>query len=129
MFIRWKGRYAYLENRYTGEDGKVKSQSRYLGQNYLVALEKMLDSGEISKCQFKKLISYEPEGVLKPTGHGYLTINCESSCLLKNSRIAIFFNGKWLPGTVERDERDWYLKDDSGNIVGLRPGIRVRILL
>jgi len=129
MFIRWKGRYAYLENRYTGEDGKVKSQSKYLGQNHLVALEKMLDAGEISKSQFRKLISCEPEGVLKPTKNGYLTINCEASCLLKNSKIAIFFNGKWLPGTVARDEREWYLKDDGGNVVGLCPGTRVRILL
>ena len=89
----------------------------------------MLDAGEISKSQFKKLVNYEPEGILKPTSHGYLTINCEASCLLKNSRVAIFFNGKWLPGTVARDEREWYLKDDGGNVVGLCPGTRVRILL
>jgi hypothetical protein len=129
MFIRWKGRYAYLENRYTGENGKVKSQSKYLGQNHLVALEKMLDAGEISKSQFNKLIIFEQEGILKPTQHGYLTINCEASCLLKNSRIAIFFNGKWLSGIVARDERAWYLKDAGDNIVGLCPGMRVRILL
>lgn len=129
MFIRWKGWYAYLENRYTGEDGKVKSQSRYLGQNHLVALEKMVGAGEISKSQFKKLVSYEPEGFLKPTKDGYLSIKCEASCLLKNSRIAIFFNGKWLPGVVARDKRGWYLKDDGGNIVGLCPGLRVRLLL
>ncbi|KJS03682.1 MAG: hypothetical protein VR68_00830 [Peptococcaceae bacterium BRH_c4a] len=89
----------------------------------------MLDAGEISKSQFKKLVNYEPEGILKPTSHGYLTINCEASCLLKNSRVAIFFNGKWLSGIVARDEREWYLEDDGGNIVGLCPGIRVRVLL
>lgn len=49
MFIRWKGQYAYLEHRYTGEDGKVKSRSRYLGQNPLLALEKMVTAGEISE--------------------------------------------------------------------------------
>jgi hypothetical protein len=41
-----------LENRYIGDAGKVKSQSKYLGQNHLVALEKMVDAGEISKSQF-----------------------------------------------------------------------------
>lgn len=128
MFIRWKGRYAYLENRYIGDDGKVKSQSKYLGQNHLVALEKMVDAGEISKSQFNKLVSFEPEGILKPTKNGYLTMNCEASCLLKNSKIAIFFNEKWLSGVVTRDERGWYLKDDGGNLVGLCPGIRARLL-
>lgn len=129
MFIRWKGRYAYLENRYTGQDGKVKSQSKYLGQNHLVALEKMLKAGEISKSQFNKLVSSEPEGIIKPTKDGYLTLNCEASCLLKNSKIALFFNGKWLPGVVARDDRGWYLKDDSDSIVGLCPGSRIRLLL
>ena len=129
MFIRWKGRYAYLENRYTGEDGKVKSQSKYLGQNHLLALEKMMEAGEISKSQFNKLVRFEPEGIIKPTKDGYLTLNCEASCLLKNSKIAIFFNGKWLPGVVAGDDRGWHLKDDGGNIVGLCPGLRIRLLL
>jgi hypothetical protein len=75
------------------------------------------------------LVSFEPEGILKPTKNGYLTMNCEASCLLKNSKIAIFFNGKWLFGVVTRDERGWYLKDDGGNLVGLCPGIRARLLL
>lgn len=128
MFIRWKGQYAYLERRYTGKDGKVKSQSKYLGQNHLLMLEKMVTTGELSEYEFKKLVSYIPEGVLKITMSGTLTIYDEVSCLLKNHRIAIFFNGSWLPGLVDKDEHGWYLKDDTGNKVGLCPGIKVRLL-
>jgi len=67
MFIRWKGKYAYLEQRYTGKDGKVRSQSKYLGQNCLLTLEKMVTTGEISECDFKKLAACAPEGILKAT--------------------------------------------------------------
>jgi hypothetical protein len=128
MFIRWKGRYAYLERRYTGKNGKVKSQSKYLGQNYLTMLDKMMAAGEISEYEFKKLASYAPEGTLKTTRSGALTISGEASCLLRNHRIAVFFNNSWLPGLVAKDEHGWYLKDDNGNKVGLRPGIRVRLI-
>ena len=41
MFIRWKGKYAYLEQRYLGNEGKVKSKTRYLGKNPLEVLKKM----------------------------------------------------------------------------------------
>jgi hypothetical protein len=129
MFIRWKGKYAYLERRYTGKDGKVKSQSKYLGQNCLLTLEKMVTIGEISKYEFKKLAACTPEGILKATNSGAITISNEDSCLLRNHRIAIFFNDSWLTGIVAKDEHGWYLKDDNSNEVGLRPGIRVRVIL
>ena len=129
MFIRWKGRYAYLERRYTGKDGKVKSQSKYLGQNYLIMLEKMMAVGEISEYEFKKLAGYAPEGTLKTTRSGALTISDEASCLLKNHRIAIFFNNSWQLGLVAKDEYGWYLKDENGNKVGLHPGTKVRLIL
>jgi len=57
MFIRWKGRYAYLETRYIDSDGKIKSRSKYLGQNYLPALKKMVAAGELSEYELKKLVS------------------------------------------------------------------------
>jgi hypothetical protein len=129
LFIRWKGRYAYLERRYIGKDGKVKSQSKYLGQNYLVMLEKMVAAGEISDYEFKKLAGYALEGILKITRSSALTITDEASCLLRNHRIAVFFNGNWLPGLVAKDEHGWYIKDDIGNKVGLHPGTRARLIL
>ncbi|MDF9406755.1 hypothetical protein L7E55_00010 [Pelotomaculum isophthalicicum JI] len=129
MFIRWKGRYAYLERRYKDNNGKVKSQSKYLGQNHLLTLEKMVTASEISEHDFKMLAGCAPEGILKATKDGALTIYDEASCLLRNHRIAIFFNGSWLPGLVVKDEHGWYLKDDSGNIIGLRPGTRIRLIL
>ncbi len=129
MFIRWKGRYAYLEQRYTGKDGKVKSHSKYLGQNHLLMLEKMVAAGELSEHEFKKLVSYIPEGILKTTMSGALTIYDEASCLLRNHKIAIFFHESWLSGLVAKDEHGWYLKDDKNNKIGLRPGIKVRLLI
>ncbi len=129
MFIRWKGRYAYLEQRYTGKDGKVKSQSKYLGRNPLPMLEKMVATDTLSKHEFKKLVSYIPEGILKKTMNGTLTIYDEVSCLLRNHKIAIFFHGSWLTGLVAKDEHGWYLKDDKDNKIGLRPGIKVRLLI
>ena len=128
MFIRWKGRYAYLERRYTGKDGKVKSQSKYLGQNHLLKLEKMATAGEISEYEFKKLANCTPEGILKITRNGTLTLYDEVSCLLRNHKIAIFFNDTWLSGIIAKDEYGWYLKDDNGNITGLRPGTMARII-
>lgn len=128
MFIRWKGRYAYLEQRYTGKDGKVKSQSKYLGQNHMLMLEKMSAAGEISEHEFKKLAGCAPEGILKITRGGALTIYDEASCLLRNHRIAIFFNDSWLPGLVVKDEHGWFLRDDNDNIIGLRPGIKARLI-
>ncbi len=127
MFIRWKGRYAYLEKRYTDGDGKVRSQSKYLGQNYLPALKKMVAAGELSEYELKKLVSYIPEGILKITMSGALTIHDEVTCLLRNHKIAVFFNGNWLPGLLDKDEHGWYLKDDENNKVGLRPGIKARL--
>ena len=129
MFIRWKGRYAYLEQRYTGKDGKVKSQSKYLGQNHLLALKNMVATGEISDYEFKKLANCAPEGILKTTRFGALTLCDEVSCLLKNHKVAIFFNGSWLPGIVDKDEYGWYLKDVKGNTTGLRPGTMARLIL
>ena len=63
---------------------------------------------DITICEYQfvchKLLSYAQEKgdffyskrltdefrILKTTKEGYLTINCEASCLLKNSKIAIF---------------------------------------
>ena len=59
MFIRWKGKYAYLEQRYKGKDGKVGSKSKYLGENFLLALEMMVAAGEISEHEFKKLAAQQ----------------------------------------------------------------------
>ena len=129
MFIRWKGKYAYLEQRYKGKDGKVGSKSKYLGENFLLALEMMVAAGEISEHEFKKLAAHSPEGILKTTKGGALTIYDELSCLLKGHRIAILFNDSWLTGTVAKDEHGWYLKDDNGKEVGLRPGVRTRLIL
>jgi len=126
VFIRWKGQYAYLERRFKGRDGKVVSRSRYLGQNHLTALEKMLADGEISENEFRLLVSFDPEGLLKQTADGGLGINCSTFGLLPNARIAVFFNGKWLQGTVARDEYGWFLKDKNGGKVGLCPGVRAR---
>ena len=129
MFIRWKGRYAYLERRYTGKDGKVKSQSKYLGQNHLLTLKKMATADEISEYELNKLASCTPEGILKITRVGALTLRDEASCLLRDHRIAIFYYGSWIPGVVGKDEYGWYLKDDNGNITGLRPGTMARLIL
>jgi hypothetical protein len=129
MFIRWKGRYAYLEQRYPGKDGKVNRRSKYLGQNPLLMLEKMMAAGELGEHEFKKLVSYIPEGTLKTTMSDTLTIYNEVSCLLRNHRIAVFFRESWLTGLVSKDEHGWYLKDDKGKIIGLRPGIKVRLLI
>ncbi|NLI11657.1 hypothetical protein [Pelotomaculum propionicicum] len=128
MFIRWKGRYAYLEHRYIAEDGKVKSRSRYLGQNHLAALAKMLAAGEISKNEFKKLAGYVTEGILNLTKDRGLGIGNDIFRLFENHKIGIFFNDRWLSGVVAKDEYGWRLKDDGGNIVGLCPGIRARQL-
>jgi len=128
MFIRWKGRYAYLERRFKDKDGKVISRSRYLGQNHLTALEKMVADGEINENEFKLLVGFEPEGILKPTGDGGLGIRCGTFGLLPNTRIAVFFNGKWLQGTVVRDNYGWFLKDENGHKVGLCPGVKARQL-
>ncbi|MDD2235312.1 MAG: hypothetical protein PHV03_10550 [Desulfitobacteriaceae bacterium] len=127
MFIRWKGRYAYLERRYL-LDGKVKSTSRYLGQNPLAALEKMVDASEIDRQEFNKLACYELEGILKPTEDGGLGIQSNSCGFLGNHKLAVFFSGNWLPGIVVKDKSSWFLKDDSGNIIGLCPGMKVRQL-
>jgi hypothetical protein len=75
------------------------------------------------------LATCTPEGILKTTKSGALTISNEVSCLLRSHRIAIFFNDSWIPGLVAKDEHGWYLEDDNGNEVGLRPGIRVRLIL
>jgi len=128
MFIRWKGRYAYLEYRYTAEDGKVKSRSKYLGQNHLAKLMMMLAAGEISKYDFKKLNSYVTEGKLNLTKDNGLGIGNDIFRLFENHKIDIFFNDRWLSGVVVKDEYGWRLKDDSDNIVGLCPGIRARQL-
>lgn len=128
MFIRWKGRYAYLEHRYIAEDGKVKSRSRYLGQNHLAALEKMLAAGEISKNEFKQLAGYVSEGKLNLTKDGGLGIGNDTFRLFENHKIGIFFNDRWLSGVVAKNELGWHLKDNGGNIIGLCPGIRARQL-
>ncbi|MDF9410101.1 hypothetical protein L7E55_17495 [Pelotomaculum isophthalicicum JI] len=128
MFIRWKGRYAYLEHRYIAEDGKVKSRSRYLGQNHLEALTKMLAAGEISQNDFKKLTGYITEGKLNLTKDRGLGIGNDIFRLFENHKIDIFFNDRWLSGVVAKDEYGWRLKDDGDNIVGLCPGIRARQL-
>jgi hypothetical protein len=78
MFIRWKGKYAYLERRYLGNEGKVKSQARYLGQNPLEVLKEMLAAGQIEKQEYEKILQYELDGVLKPTADGSLGIADDS---------------------------------------------------
>ncbi|OPY58717.1 MAG: hypothetical protein A4E56_01619 [Pelotomaculum sp. PtaU1.Bin065] len=126
MFIRWKGPYAYLEQRYTA-GGKVKSKSRYLGQNPLEALERMMDNGEINRHEYDKLAKHDLEGVLRPTLDGCLGIN-DNFGFLEKMKIAVFFNERWLPGSVEKNKNRWLLKDDSGNIICLCPGMKVRQL-
>lgn len=67
MFIRWKGRYAYLEQRYL-DYGKVKCRSQYLGQNPFNALAKMFSTGEIDRRTYERIVKWKPEGILQPTG-------------------------------------------------------------
>lgn len=127
MFIRWKGPYAYLEQRYdTG--GKIKSKSRYLGQNPLEALERMVKTGEIDRYAYKKLAGNNLEGILRPTIDSGLGISEGSFGFLEKMKIAVFFNEKWLPGSVVKDKDRWLLKDDGGNIICLCPGMKVRQL-
>jgi len=126
MFIRWKGKYAYLERRYL-TDGKVKTKSIYLGQNPLNALARMLAAGEISTIDYKKISEYHFEGILKPTSDGGFGISEGPFGLLKNTRLSIYFDGKWLACKIEKDENGWYLVDDNGHLLGLRPGVKVRL--
>ena len=126
MFIRWKGRYAYLEQRYL-DHGKVKCRSKYLGQNPLEALAKMFSGGEIDQDTYEKITRWEPEGILKPTTDGGLNINGGPFGFLKGARIGLFFGRQWLYGRVDKDEYGWHLVDESGNIVGLRPGMKARL--
>ncbi|MDD3654798.1 MAG: hypothetical protein PHO01_11580 [Desulfotomaculaceae bacterium] len=55
MFIRWKKinneKYAYLETRYRGADGKIHGKSRYLGKNPLIALTRLVERGELNPEQ------------------------------------------------------------------------------
>ena len=122
MFIRWKGRYAYLEQRYL-DHGKVKSRSKYLGQNPLQALAKMFVAGEIDHA-YEKIVRWEPEGILQLTFDGGLNF---SIGFLKGAKIGIFFGDQWFYGLVDKDEHGWHLVDESGNIVGLRPGMKARL--
>jgi len=48
--------------------------------------------------------------------------------LTKNKKISLLFQGQWLDGHVQKDDHGWHLADNSGNLLGLRPGVRVRIL-
>jgi hypothetical protein len=128
MFIRWKGKYAYLEQRYLGNDGKVKSKARYLGKNPLEILKKMLSAGQIEQKEYEKIVQGELEGILKPTADGSLGITGGPFGLPKNKKISLLFQGQWLDGHVAKDDHGWYLADNSGNLLGLRPGVRVRIL-
>lgn len=104
----------------------MKSRSRYLGQNHLAALEKLLAAGEISKIDFKQLAGYVSEGKLNITIDGGFGIGNNTFRLFENHKIDIFFNNRWLSGVVSKDEYGWHLKDDDGNIIGLRPGIKAR---
>lgn len=128
MFIRWKGKYAYLEQRYLGNEGKVKSKTRYLGKNPLEVLKKMLAAGQIKQQEYEKIAQCELDGILKPTADGSLGITEGPFGLHKNTKVSLFFQGQWLEGKVGKDDHGWYLVDDSGHLLGLRPGMRVRIL-
>jgi hypothetical protein len=128
MFLRWKRKYAYLERRYL-TDGKVKSKSTYLGQNPLKALAKMLAEGEISNLEYRKIRDQHFEGTLKPTGDGGFGIS-EGPCgLLKNTRVSIYFDGRWQACRIAKDESGCYLVDDKGYILGIRPGVKVRLFV
>lgn len=128
MFVRWKGKYAYLERRYL-TDGKVQSKSTYLGQNPLNALAKMLAAGEISTLEYRKICVQHFEGTLKPTGDGGFGI-FEGHCgLLKNTRVSVYFDGKWLACRIAKDESNWYLVDDKGHLLGIRTGVKVRLFV
>ena len=126
VFIRWKGRYAYLEQRYL-DHGKVKSRSKYLGQNPLEALAKMFSGGEIDQDTYEKITRWEPEGILQMTFDGGLNFSRGTFGFLKGNKIGVFFGKKWFYGLVDKDEHGWHLVDESGNIVGLRPGMKARL--
>ncbi|MRS02443.1 hypothetical protein EG832_04335 [bacterium] len=128
MFIRWKGKYAYLEQRYLGNGGKVKSKARYLGKNPLEVLKEMLAMGQIEQKEYEKIVQCELDGILKPTADGSFGITGGPFGLHKNTKISLFFHDQWLDGHVAKDDHGWYLADNSGNLLGLRPGMRVRIL-
>jgi len=128
MFVRWKGNYAYLERRYL-TDGKVKSKSTYLGQNPLKALGRMLASGEISTIEYKKICEFHFEGSLRPTDDGGFGISEGAFGLLKNTRASIYFDGRWLACKIEKDEIGWCLVDDKGHLLGMRPGVKVRLFV
>lgn len=127
MFIRWKGRYAYLEQRYL-DHGKVRCRSKYLGQNPLQALAKMFAAGEIDHA-YEKIVRWEPEGILQSTFDGGLNFSSGTFGFLKGVKIGIFFGDQWVYGRVDKDEHGWHLGDKSGNIVGLRPGMKARLWL
>jgi len=126
VFIRWKGRYAYLEQRYL-DNGKVRCRSKYLGQNPLQALAEMFAAGEIDREAYEKIVRWEPEGILQLTFDGGLNFSSGTFGFLKGVKIGIFFGDQWLYGWVDKDEHGWHLVDESGNIVGLRPGMKARL--
>lgn len=126
MFIRWKGRYAYLEQRHL-HNGKVICRSKYLGRNPLQVLTEMCATGEIDRKTYEKIIRTEPEGILKPTNDGGLNINGGMFGFLKGTAIGVFFGNQWLYGRVDKDEHGWNLADENGNIIGLKPGLKARL--
>lgn len=125
MFIRWKGKYAYLERRYF-DDGKVRSESSYLGSNPLRSLETMLSKGQIDKYDYDRIVKWEPEGTLQPTDDGGFHINGGRFGYPKGTQIGVFFANRWLIGKVFNDEHGWYLTDNDGHILCLRTGMRAR---
>lgn len=126
MFIRWKGKYAYLEQRYL-DNGKVKCRSKYLGQNPFDALAKMFSAGEIDQRAYESIVKWKPEGILQPTEDGGLNINGGTFGFWKGAKIGLYFGHHWLYGRVEKDEHGWHLADDNGNILGLKPGVKARL--
>jgi len=60
-------------------------------------------------------------------GLSYCFLNWNHWIKLLTLKLSIYFDGKWLACKIEKDENGWYLVDDNGHLLGLRPGVKVRL--
>jgi len=70
----------------------------------------MMDNGEVDRHEYDKLAKHDLEGVLRPTLDGCLGIN-DNFGFLENMKIAVFFNERWLPGSVVKNKNRWLLEN------------------